>query len=133
MPETSPTSLQLYLRLLRYVRPYAGRFALSVLTLVIVAATEPAFPALLKPLLDGNFIHRQGPLLEWLPVLIIAIFLVRGLASLLSGYAAGWVANKVVMDLRNEMFAKLIRCPRITTTITIPAAWFLNSPSTCCR
>ena len=89
MPDHSSTSLQLYLRLLRYVRPYAGRFALSVLALVIVAATEPAFPALLKPLLDGNFIQGGGPLLEWLPLLIIAIFLVRGLASLLSGYAAG--------------------------------------------
>ena len=111
MPDHSSTSLQLYLRLLRYVRPYAGQFLFSVLALVIVAATEPAFPALLKPLLDGNFIHRQGPLLAWLPLLIIAIFLVRGLASLLSGYAAGWVANKVVMDLRNEMFAKLIRLP----------------------
>ena len=111
MPDPSPTSLQLYLRLLRYVRPYAAQFAVSVIALVVVAATEPAFPALLKPLLDENFLHRQGPLLAWLPLLIIVIFLVRGLASLLSGYAAGWVANKVVMDLRNEMFAKLIRLP----------------------
>jgi subfamily B ATP-binding cassette protein MsbA len=111
MPDTTPTTLQLYLRLLRYVKPYAGQFAFSVVTLIVVAATEPAFPALLKPLLDGNFLHRQGPLLAWLPLLIIAIFLVRGLASLLSGYAAGWVANKVVMDLRNEMFATLIRLP----------------------
>lgn len=111
MHDPTATSLQLYLRLLRYVKPYASQFVISVLALVVVAATEPAFPALLKPLLDGNFLNRQGPMLEWLPLLIIAIFLVRGLASLLSGYAAGWVANKVVMDLRNEMFAKLIRLP----------------------
>lgn len=111
MPDSSPTSLQLYLRLLGYVRPYAGQFSLSVLALIVVAATEPAFPALLKPLLDGNFAQRGGPLLEWLPLLIIAIFLLRGTASLLSGYAAGWVANKVVLDLRNQMFAKLIRLP----------------------
>ena len=111
MHEHTATSLQLYLRLLRYVKPYASQFLLSVFALVVVAATEPAFPALLKPLLDGNFLNREGPMLEWLPLLIIAIFLVRGLASLLSGYAAGWVANKVVMDLRNEMFARLIRLP----------------------
>ena len=111
MHDPTATSLQLYLRLLRYVKPYASQFVISVLALVVVAATEPAFPALLKPLLDGNFLNRPGPMLEWLPLLIIAIFLVRGLASLLSGYAAGWVANKVVMDLRNEMFAKLIRLP----------------------
>ncbi len=111
MVEIPPTSLQLYLRLLRYVKPYMGRFALSVLALVVVAATEPAFPALLKPLLDGNFVQKQGPLLAWLPLLIIGVFLVRGIASLLSGYAAGWVANKVVMDLRNDMFARLLKLP----------------------
>ena len=111
MPDNSRSSLQLYLRLLRYVRPYAVPFALSILALVVVAATEPAFPALLKPLLDGNFARKEGPLLAWLPLLIVGIFLVRGIASLVSGYTVGWVANKVVMDLCNQMFATLVRLP----------------------
>ncbi len=111
MPDTRHSSLPLYLRLLRYVRPYAGPFALSILALIVVAATEPAFPALLKPLLDGNFARKEGPLLAWLPLMIVGIFLVRGAASLVSGYAVEWVANKVVMDLRREMFAKLVRLP----------------------
>jgi len=110
MAETR-SSLQLYLRLLHYVRPYLGPFALSVLAMMVVAATEPAFPALLKPLLDGSFVEKQGPLLAWLPLLIVGVFLVRGVASFVSGYTVEWVANKVVMDLRNDMFAKLLRLP----------------------
>ncbi|HEX9212258.1 MAG TPA: lipid A export permease/ATP-binding protein MsbA, partial [Bradyrhizobium sp.] len=50
-------------------------------------------------------------LLAWLPVLIVAVFVVRGFASYLSSYAIGWVGNKVVMDLRNAMFVNLVRLP----------------------
>ena len=49
----------LYLRLLQHVRPYWRVFALGILGIVIVAATEPALPALLKPLLDGVFVEKD--------------------------------------------------------------------------
>ena len=111
MASSDATSLQLYLRLLRYVKPYWAPFALSIAAMVVTALTEPAFPALLKPLLDGSFVHKEGGLLLWLPGLIVAVFLVRGLASYLSDYTIGWVANKVVMDLRNAMFSNLVRLP----------------------
>ena len=45
----------LYLRLLSYVRPYAKAFGAAVLAMVAAAATEPLFPALIKPLLDQGF------------------------------------------------------------------------------
>ncbi len=111
MASSDATSLQLYLRLLRYVKPYWVPFALSIAAMVVTALTEPAFPALLKPLLDGSFVHKEGGLLLWLPGLIVAVFLVRGLASYISDYTIGWVANKVVMDLRNAMFSNLVRLP----------------------
>jgi subfamily B ATP-binding cassette protein MsbA len=111
MASSDATSLQLYLRLLRYVKPYWAPFALSIAAMVVTALTEPAFPALLKPLLDGSFVDKKGGLLVWLPALIVAVFLVRGFASYVSDYTIGWVANKVVMDLRNAMFANLVRLP----------------------
>lgn len=111
MTLSTADSLQLYGRLLRYVKPYWVPFALSIAGMVVTAATEPAFPALLKPLLDGSFVQKEGGLLAWLPVLIVAVFVVRGFASYLSSYSIGWVATKVVMDLRNEMFANLVRLP----------------------
>jgi subfamily B ATP-binding cassette protein MsbA len=111
MASPDATSLQLYLRLLRYVKPYWVPFALSIVGMVVTAATEPAFPALLKPLLDGSFVQKEGGLLAWLPALIVAVFLVRGFASYLSDYTIGWVASKVVMDLQNAMFVSLVRLP----------------------
>jgi subfamily B ATP-binding cassette protein MsbA len=111
MASSDANSLQLYLRLLGNVKPYWVPFALSILGMVVTAVTEPAFPALLKPLLDGSFVNKEGGLLTWLPALIVGLFLVRGVASYASDYAIGWVANKVVMDLRNAMFNKLVRLP----------------------
>ncbi|HYI86553.1 MAG TPA: hypothetical protein VEX61_05615, partial [Burkholderiales bacterium] len=66
MEPLAPGSLQLYARLLSYVRPYAKVFALAVLGMVATAATEPLFPALIKPLLDGGF--AQGGTPTWPPI-----------------------------------------------------------------
>ncbi|HEY7674872.1 MAG TPA: lipid A export permease/ATP-binding protein MsbA [Burkholderiales bacterium] len=111
MASSDATSLQLYLRLLRHVKPYWVPFGLAMLGLGLTAATEPIFPAILQPLLDGSFVQKQGGMLVWLPLVIVGLFLVRGTASYLSDYLMGWVANKVILDLRNAMFANLMRLP----------------------
>ena len=103
---------QLYLRLLSYVRPYAKVFALAVLGMVLAAATEPLFPALIKPLLDEGFGAKSA---SWPPLAfagaIVAIFMVRGVLTFSSSYCMAWVAQKVVLDLRSEIFARLVRFP----------------------
>ena len=105
------TSTQLYLRLLGYVKPYWRTFAISILGMVVTAATEPLLPALLKPMLDGTFIHKNDTAITLAPLLIVLIFFVRGVAAFAGTYAIGWVGNKVVMDLCEEMFDKLLTLP----------------------
>jgi len=113
MASSDANSLQLYLRLLRHVKPYWAPFGLAMVGLGVTAATEPIFPAILEPLLDGSFVHKQGGMLAWLPLVIVGLFLVRGTSSYASDYLMGWVANKVILDLRNAMFAKLVRLPTL--------------------
>jgi len=105
------TSIQLYIRLLGYVKPYWHGFALSILGMAIAAATEPLLPAMLKPFLDGTFVHKDDMVMRWAPVIILVIFFVRGVAGFLGSYAIHWVGNKLVMDLRAEMFGKLLSLP----------------------
>lgn len=105
------TSTQLYLRLLTYVRPYWKVFAVSILGMAVTAATEPLLPALLKPFLDGTFIHKDDSVIRWAPILILVIFFVRGTGGFIGTYAINWVGNKLVMDLRAEMFRKLMSLP----------------------
>ena len=105
------TSAQLYLRLLGYVKPYWRTFALSILGMAVTAATEPLLPMLLKPMLDGTFIHKDDTVIKLAPLIILVLFFVRGVAAFIGTYAIGWVSNKVVMDLREKMFHKLLTLP----------------------
>jgi len=105
------SSTQLYFRLLNYVKPYWRIFVISLLGMIVVASTEPLVPALMKPMLDGTFVHKDQAMMRIVPVVIVLIFLVRGIATFVGTLAISWVGNKLVMDLRNEMFAKLLCLP----------------------
>lgn len=104
-------SRKLYSRLLSYVRPYWKKLGASVLLLALLAATEPIFPALMQPLLDEGFTNRNTTYIQWIPVILVSLFLFRGLLTFTSSYASSWVAARVVADLREEMFAHLVRLP----------------------
>ena len=111
MAKLELSSKKLYLRLLRYVLPYWRMFAISIVAMIVVAASEPAFPALLKPMLDGSFIKKDPTTMQLVPLLLVALFVGRGIANFVSSYCISWVANRLVMDLRAEMFRKLIYLP----------------------
>jgi subfamily B ATP-binding cassette protein MsbA len=105
------TTIQLYSRLLGYVKPYWHAFAVSIFGMAVAAATEPMLPAMLKPFLDGTFVNKDDTVMRWAPAIILLIFFVRGVAGFLGSYAIHWVGNKLVMDLRAEMFGKLLSLP----------------------
>lgn len=101
----------MYVRLLSFVRPYWKAFALALLAMVLLAATEPLFPALMKPLLDKGFAGKPRDDLWLAPLAIVGIFITRGLLSFSGGYLMAWVTNRVVMDLRVAMFDRVLRLP----------------------
>ncbi len=105
------TSATMYLRLLTFVRPYWKAFALALLAMVLLAATEPLFPALMKPLLDKGFSGKPRDDLWLAPLAIVGIFMLRGVLSFTGGYLMAWVTNRVVMDLRIAMFDRVLRLP----------------------
>ncbi len=110
-PKNASNSRALYWRLLSFVRPYWRMFALSLIGLIVTAATEPALPALFKPLLDQGFVEKNKHFLHLIPLLILALFLIRGLATFVSTYCMAWVGTRLVMDLRAAMFDKLMILP----------------------
>ena len=105
------TSRQLYLRLMGYVRPYWKVFACGIAGMVAMAATEPLFPAMMKPLLDKGFSGEPRDDLWIAPLVIVGIFLLRGFLSYVTSYLMSWVTNKVVMDLRIALFERLLALP----------------------
>jgi len=104
-------SRTLYFRLLAYVRPHWRMFAFAIFTMVALAATEPVLPALMKPMLDGSFVEKDAEIIRWVPIALVVLFVVRGVLMFVSGYAVTYVGQRVVMDLRAAMFAKLLNRP----------------------
>ncbi|MFC1747712.1 lipid A export permease/ATP-binding protein MsbA [Pseudomonadota bacterium] len=111
MQHTNPVEQQPYRRLLSKVRPYWKTFALGILATVIVGASEAAIPSILGPLIDGSFVDKDSGAALHFSLMLVALFLVRGLSQYTSAVAMGWIGHKVIMDLRGSMFHNLINAP----------------------
>ncbi|MES9923181.1 MAG: lipid A export permease/ATP-binding protein MsbA [Candidatus Thiodiazotropha endolucinida] len=102
------TGRELYLRLLKRVRPYWRQFGGALAAMVVLALTEPAIPWLMKPMLDGSFVEKDPAIIFWSPILLILLFSIRGIMNFISGVAFEWVAGKVVLDLRKMMIERIL-------------------------
>jgi subfamily B ATP-binding cassette protein MsbA len=102
------TGRELYLRLLKRVRPYWRQFGGALASMVVLAMTEPAIPWLMKPMLDGSFVEKDPVIIFWSPILLILLFSVRGIMNFISTVAFEWVAGKVVFDLRRMMIERIL-------------------------
>lgn len=74
--------------------------------MILVSATEPLIPALLKPLLDKGFAQTDFPVWQ-VPLALIGLFGLRGLGVFLSQVAMAKATNQGLFELRLKMFARL--------------------------
>ena len=102
---------ELYLRLLRQVRPYWREFAGGLFAMVLLALTEPAVPVLMKPLLDGSFVEKDPEIIFWSPILLLLLFSIRGVMNFISSIAFEWVSGRVVLDLRVGLIERILSLP----------------------
>ena len=108
---TFAESKVLYWRLLQHVRPYWPMFVVAVAFTVFLAATEPVIPFLMEPLMNKAFVERDEWYMFWMPIALLALYMVRGFSSFVSRVAFQWVGGKVVLDLRKKMFERLLTLP----------------------
>lgn len=115
-------SVRIYLRLLRYLRPYAGLFAISLLGYMIFASAQPMLASVLKYFVDGltdpaDAVLNGVPLLDGMqimhgvPLLLVLIASWQGLGSFLGQYYLSRVSFGLVHDLRCALFDSLLRLP----------------------
>ncbi len=91
-------------RLTGYALKYKSGLVCSILAMIAVAGMEPLVPALLKPLIDENFSQSSDVSPLKIPILLLAVFLFKGLAEYASNVLSQWVANKVITDIRDAVF-----------------------------
>ena len=109
--EPSPSGAETYRRLLGYVAPHKREFAFAIAGMVVYALSETGFAALMKPLLDASFIERDQESILFVPLAIIGVFLLRGVAGFVSTYYMAWIGWQVIARLRREVFAKYLTLP----------------------
>jgi len=103
--------MALYLRLLKFVKPYWVKLALAMAFMSLVAGTNGLIAFIVKPVLDNIFFDKNASMLYIMPIGIILIYLLKGVFEYLQAYLMGFVGQKVVNDIRNLLFKALQRQP----------------------
>lgn len=108
---TDTSGSVVYRRLLGYVTPYWLMFVVSIVGMSIDAGTQAAFAYLMKPMLDSGLVDRDPFVIKWFPLIVIIMFVIRGVGGFMALYGLSWVGRKVIRDLREAMFGHLVRLP----------------------
>jgi len=111
---------QTYKRLLGYTRRFRTAGLIAILGMIVDPVCLSLFTSLLKPLIDNLFVDKDPYTIFWMPIWIIAIFAVRGVASYATDYGIAYVGRNVVQAIRIDVFASYLR---------LPAAFFAKEPS----
>jgi subfamily B ATP-binding cassette protein MsbA len=105
------TPLAVYRRLLAYALPHWKIFLSALFGMIIFAATNTAFMALVKPLLDQSFVSKNMSSARMIPFAIVGLFILRGISGFMSTYSMSWVGRRVVTDMRGQVFNHLLKMP----------------------
>ncbi|HUR40241.1 MAG TPA: lipid A export permease/ATP-binding protein MsbA [Verrucomicrobiae bacterium] len=105
------TDRAIYGRLLRYSAPHWKVFLIAIAGMVLFAAVDTSFIRLIQPLLDGSFVERDPQVIRLVPLAILGLFVLRGIAGFVSAYGMAWVSQRVVMELRAQVFEHMLRLP----------------------
>jgi subfamily B ATP-binding cassette protein MsbA len=110
-------SFRLYLRLLKYSGAYPLRVQLTVLMMGLTAASTALVMYQLKPILDNTFTKTDNPAATFhtlvyvtIPITLLAA-LVRAAAGYGQGYLSGFLGQRVIQDLRNDLYSHFLILP----------------------
>jgi len=94
-------------RALRYLRPYLSPFAAVLLCVVASAGLGVAPPLLIRHIIDKALPAKDVGLLTWLVLGIVVVSVSGGLISVLQAYLNNVVSQRIMLDIRNEMYRHL--------------------------
>ena len=100
-----------YQRLLGYARPYKALLLAASVGMLIEAAAAASFAMLMRPMINQTFIAKNREFGLLLPLAIIGIFVLRGLATLTTDYGMARAGRSIVRDLRVALLDKYLRLP----------------------
>ncbi len=113
---------QVYRRLMTFARPYRGLLLLAGLGMLIEAAAGGAFSKLMEPVVNETFIDRDRAKSLLLPLAIVGLFVIRGIAGYVTDMGMGKAARSIARDVRVNVLGKYLRLPGLRfDTEPVPA------------
>ncbi len=108
-PQAQHSTYALVSRLAReHVRPYLRRLVFAMLCMILVAGATAAFAWLMEPVLNEIFEKKNRTMLVVLPVVMMAVFVVKGFAGYGHSMLMRYVGQRIVADLQIRLFSHLM-------------------------
>ena len=100
-------------RIFPYIKSHIGKLVFASMMMVLATALETSIPDILGRIVDTLFVvERSNELALFYSLIIFSVYALSSLFALTAVSASSWVSNKVIMDLRVDMFSKLLKLPK---------------------
>ena len=96
-----------YKRLLQFVKPYWFQLFIAMVFMGVFSACTGALAYLMKPAIDDIFIKKNVLMLKLIPLAIIGVIVVKGIADYVQAYFMAYVGLSVIRDIRNKLYSHL--------------------------
>ncbi len=103
------TSLRPLRALLPFVRPYLGTLYLAMAALLLASAAQLTLPVAIRYLIDGGLMAEDPSSIDKYFVGLFLVAMAFGLFSAFRFYLVTWLGERVVADLRNAVYAHIVR------------------------
>ncbi len=120
------STIKIYFRLLNYIKPYTGRLILSVFFMLMFAVLTGALAYLIGPAIKLLFTGTEKPInivpfdlftlpadtvAYVIPLAIVFVSIFKGIASFANAYYMGFIGQRIIADLRKELFSHILKLP----------------------
>ena len=102
-----PNTPMQWRRMIGYLSPYKLRLLLAVIGLIFSAALSLVFPAVIQNVVDSVFTDADLGLLDAITLALLLVFALRSVAEFVQNYNLNFVGERIVVDIRQELYAHL--------------------------
>ena len=96
--------MDIYKRLIKLAKPHLPKFILAMLCMLVVGGLTSVLAFLVKPVLDDIFMKKNAAMLKWIPIAVVAIYLLKGLCTYVQTVLMNFIGQRVVADIRNRLY-----------------------------
>lgn len=101
--------MNLYLRSLKYVKAYWQRALAAIICTGIASGCTAYLPWVIKDMVDQVLRDKDTSMLNYIVISIVVVFIIRGISYYGQSYLMNYVGQRVIIDIRREVFEKLQR------------------------